>query len=188
MGQTYLSQPALPAFQTSINTAADTAILQQRQILSIPAYDIEPKGSNPKRFRYFSQENFPRRFRLGGSDSGLFNDYQVVRQSRVKQGAYVSLDPCTCSEPCPTPGVPGFGDVGSWTRANVGANAVVLLYLALLALIPTGSILALYAVPSVWGRLGFIVGESAIVIAVLAAWRGLNGGLGDGDVLAYAVG
>ncbi|KAF1965411.1 hypothetical protein BU23DRAFT_604196 [Bimuria novae-zelandiae CBS 107.79] len=172
-------RPALQSLMSEVQVY-NKAILQQRKILSLPAYDIiDPEANNDKIFRYFDEKSLPKRFKY--ANGARFNKFQVVHKSSSATGDYISLDPCTCSEVCPT-GFAGLANLGSWTQANVPENVITLLRLVLLSMIPSGTIIALYAVPSVWGRLGFIVGESAIVIAVLARK------LADGNVLAYMIG
>ena len=159
---------------------ADKALLRQRQILSLPAYDIGGKKGPREHFQYFDEKSLPKRFKY--ANPALFKEY-VVYRNRSGAGEYVSLDPCTCSEICPT-GLVRFTDIGTWTQNNVPKNVLALLALVFLSMLPSGSMIALYAVPSSWGRLGFIVGESAVVIAALAIGRKLS----DGDVLSYMIG
>jgi len=59
------------------------------------------------------------------------------------------------------------------------------LLLVVLLLLPAGTILGLYAIPSMWGRLGLIAGESVAVITVLTV---LKEYLGDINEVTYMLG
>ena len=167
------------------NRIADSAIIQYRQVLNLPAFQVEQREQNeakkrPERFRYLSWTPFFKE--LGFTSDSLKGNFRLFRD-KDGNGDYVSLNVCTCYNVCPKWYTRVFS-LGSWTRSNTSRNMFVISLMVILSLLPAGTISGLYAVPSTWGRLALIAGESGVVAAVLSTLEVLE----DGDMLAYMIG
>jgi hypothetical protein len=65
------------------HTPADSAVLQQRQLLSLPGYDIElHRGKRLKAFRYLDKQSLSKKFKY--ADPELFNTW-LVQKGRWEQ-------------------------------------------------------------------------------------------------------
>jgi hypothetical protein len=115
------------------------------------------------------------------------------RRDELSGISFVSLNPCAC--PCPPAAMQRL--LGFLTRPTKSPSEKIkrVLIILLLAIVPTASILVLFVIPSTYGRLGFIVGES-LLLAVLLKPRGSkpngepskNEILDKADTLTYMLG
>jgi hypothetical protein len=127
-------------FRAISHPRVDEQVLQQRQVLSLPGYDIINPGTSRKGFRYLDAASRTKKFKHGSSY--LFDNFQV-QKGKWGEGEYVSLDTCTCSEICPT-GFASLVNLSSWNSDNKPEYIAKLSVLLLLAMLPTAFIIVLY--------------------------------------------
>ncbi|KAF9773131.1 hypothetical protein IL306_009103, partial [Fusarium sp. DS 682] len=144
----------------------DEAVLQRRKFLRLAKYDPDSTKSNGK-----SAEN------LEDLEKWEF---------RWDRRNFVSLDPCTCTPDCEPRGIRWLLTPPNWVPGKrPEAAAKFLLAILFLSVLPTASILVLFAIPSTWGRIGFIVGESAVLVAWLVWVGDMDKAMAKKDIWTY---
>ncbi|KAL1858869.1 hypothetical protein VTK73DRAFT_7785 [Phialemonium thermophilum] len=129
----------------------DNAVLQYRQVQALPEAESHSFGEQ--------QDPIPQQ----GARPG-----HKIWPGRDK---FISFDPCRCPPECPPLPPAGIQRLLALpSPSDTGTYFGKIFLILLLAALPTASILVLYAIPSTYGRIGFIVGESAVVIASIAAY------------------
>jgi hypothetical protein len=161
-------------------------VLQQRELLRLPKVsDRQTRATKEKSVQ--GDEDFLADFfeELSEKKSdSAFPELWHPCQKPDTHTSIISLDPCTCSSACPPSGL-------NWLLSLLvlpsepGDIAGIILAIILLGILPTASILILWVIKNTWGRLGFIVGESAVLVLALSLYgsmrKGERGGEGEKD-------